>query len=380
MLKRWGLICILTLSMLALYSMPAAACGGPLSAGQNIHLQKSETLVAWHNGTEYYMTNFTYTTSGDPKNFGWVLPLPAEPQKIEAGDLKTFETLHYDSQRPTFSFNLFSRGNTAGAPGGAQVLQQTRINSLDITIVKGNGSQIVEWATQNGFNVDEMTRAHLLQYAKASPIFMAAKYDLSSVTQEQKDKQLKGGVSTPVLLTIKTSQLWVPMELLAVEGQYTSADFYLLTDQPVHASSLNAKLGISSEGSGIANAPGLTLNYQGQLSDGAYTSIKGQTNMGWVWPKSWLTYLSLSAPGEKVTYDVGISPSGVVHSAPYGTQPAAVIASALGQELPSWLPALPVGSFPYVLAGLIILLIGGLIFWLVRRDRRNKRELASKAI
>src|SRR5919108_694764 len=58
------------------------------------------------------------------------------------------------------------------ATAGAQVLQQVRVQALDITVVKGSGDEIVQWGRDNGFFIDKETEGHLLGYAKGSPFFM----------------------------------------------------------------------------------------------------------------------------------------------------------------------------------------------------------------
>ncbi|MBO0780407.1 MAG: hypothetical protein J2P37_16395, partial [Ktedonobacteraceae bacterium] len=239
---------------------------------------------------------------------------------------------------------------------------------------KGNGPQIVDWATGNGFTVDAHTRAHLLTYANASPIFMAAKYDTTSTEnkQQQNSNNTNPGESTPVLLTMKTAHPWIPVEMLAVDGSTTSADFYLLTDQPLNIDSLHTKLGMSPVNGDIPNAPGLSVRSQKQLSDEVFHDLSNDAHMDWLWPNSWLTYLSLSADAEQVTYDLSISPSGVIHAAPFGTPPMAIVDRTISQELPDWLPTLPPGSFPYTILSIVILGAGILLFFLIRR--RNSRK------
>src|SRR2546421_426181 len=99
------------------------------------------------------------------------------------------------------------------ASDGVQVLQQVQVEALDITVVKGSGQAVLDWATGNGFALDGDTRAHLLGYAKGSPIFMAAKYDPSRAEARH---QLQGD-GAPVLITLKVPHPWVPLEVLALD-------------------------------------------------------------------------------------------------------------------------------------------------------------------
>ena len=119
-----------------------------------------------------------------------------------------------------------------------------QIEALDITVLKGDGREVLAWCAQNGFTLDVETRDHLLGYAEGSPIFMAAKYDTS---RAQARGQLEGD-GAPVLITMPTKHIWVPLEVLALEGQQVQADLYLLTDMPVNTSSVASVLGQSPVG------------------------------------------------------------------------------------------------------------------------------------
>ena len=150
----------------------AFACGSLIAPDGDVRLARAATLIAWHDGIEHYMTTFAY--SGSEKSVGWLTPLPAVPLKIEDGGAWTFQRL----QNKRFRQERFLAGvqNTA-ASNSATVLEQVKIEALNVTVIKGSGDEIINWATQNGFFLDEDTRAHLLIYAHGSPIFMAAKYD-----------------------------------------------------------------------------------------------------------------------------------------------------------------------------------------------------------
>jgi hypothetical protein len=80
-------------------------------------------------------------------------------------------------------------------------------------------------------------------------------------------------------------------------------------------------------------------------------------------PNSWLTYLSLDAPETKVTYDMGISSTGVIRIAPYGTAPMAVVDGVASRELPM---RFPLGTPQVALTLALLLAFGVTIFFIVR--------------
>ncbi len=174
------------------------------------------------------------------------------------------------------------------------------------------------------------------------------------------------------LLTMKTAHIWVPLEVLAIEGQQVQADYYLLTDQPVYTTDFNAMAGQSSVGSEIPGTPGFVVSFQEKLTPRLFHDLSTDRNMGRVRSDSWLTYLSLDAPEPTVTYDLGVSPSGVIRLAPCGTPPMAVVDGQWSHEPPAWLPRLPLVAPQILLAVIIMLSIGGGVFLIVRGKRRAR--------
>jgi len=70
-----------------LLGAPAAAfaCGFLVSENGAVRLGETRTFVAWENGIERYITNFTF--EGPVESFGSLIPLPAEPTDVSrAGD------------------------------------------------------------------------------------------------------------------------------------------------------------------------------------------------------------------------------------------------------------------------------------------------------
>ena len=350
----------LALLLLAVQATPAAACGSLLAPNGAIRLARAATLVDWHDGVEHYMTSFTY--QGNVDNVGWIVPLPANPEKIEEGGGWTLQRLVRETH-PLPKNVLEDSVGVPQAASGAQVLQQVRVQALDITVVRGSGDEIVQWGRDNGFFIDKETEGHLLGYAKGSPFFMAAKYDTAAARARG---QIQGD-GAPVLITMKIPHPWIPFEILALDAQQTQADVYLLTDTPVYASDLDSSLGKSSVGAQVPNAAGLKVAFQERMNAALYKDLSTDKNMGWVRSDSWLTYLTLDAPDTKVGYDMGISPTGVIRIAPYGTAPMAVVDGVASRELPV---RFPLGTPQVALTLAILLAFGVAIFFIVRAALR----------
>jgi hypothetical protein len=361
-LPRQFLPATLAIGVLVSQALPALACGSLVAPNGAVRLSRATTFVSWHNGIEHYLTAFTY--QGDVANLGWIVPLPAIPTKIEEGGAWTLQRL----QRETHPLppNVLAAGAANEATPSAQVIEQVQVEALNITVLKGSGQEVLVWCQQNGFTLSDETRAHLLGYAKGSPIFMAAKYDTA---RAQARGQLQGD-GAPVLITLPTKYLWVPLEVLALEGQQVQADLYLLTDQPVNTSDLGAVIGQSPVGTQVPGAPGFTLAFQERMNASLYHDLSTDRNMGWVRPDGWLTYLTLDASEPQVTYDMAVAPSGVIRLAPYGTAPDAVVEGPKAHDLPGWLPRLLIGAPQVALTIALLLAFAAAIAFIIWRSTR----------
>jgi Uncharacterized protein conserved in bacteria (DUF2330) len=304
----------LAAGLLALTAVPAAACGGLVAPNGAVRLAKATTFVAWQDGVEHYMTSFAY--QGDVAGLGWIVPLPAVPDSVVKGGSWTLQRLERETH-PIVP-QAFEAAPLAASAKGAEVLQQVQIDALDITVLRGSGQAVVDWCTQNGFVLPDETRAHLLAYAATSPIFMAAKYDLGAASQRG---QLSGD-GTPVLITMHTPHLWVPLEVLANALDPVVADLYLLTDtRPSAPDTL---------------ASGFTLVSQERMGSLLQHDLSSDRNMSWVPTQGWLSYLTLDAPSPQVTYDMSVTPDGSVRLASMGVGPVGgAAAPALETPIPA---------------------------------------------
>jgi hypothetical protein len=301
----------------------AAACGGLVAPNGAVRLARATTFVAWHDGVERYMTSFTYqgVVSG---SLGWIVPLPAVPTKVESGGGWTLQRLFRETHPIQFDTVQSGAGisGRAAAAAPAQILQQTTVEALDITVLKGSGQAVIDWCRTNGFTLPDETRAHILMYAKASPIFMAARYDVESARRLGRFE----GDGTPVLITMPTPHLWVPLEVLANALDPVNADLYLLTDQRLTTGEQWSIFGIgtSSVGDTLPGAPGFVVRDQRPMSAALRRDLAGDRHMGWVPSSGWLTYLALDAPSPQVDYDLGVTGNGTIQLASFASRPGAV--------------------------------------------------------
>src|SRR5689334_15346924 len=153
----------------ALVAAPAVACGGLVGENGTIQLTRTTTLAAYHDGVERCVTSFEFT--GRCKEVGSIVPLPAVPQKVERGGDWTLQRLEREVAPPVpDAFDVAAP--QARATNAAEVILSTKIDALDITVLKGGGDAVGKWATEHGFLLTPDAPEMLDFYASRSPIFM----------------------------------------------------------------------------------------------------------------------------------------------------------------------------------------------------------------
>jgi Uncharacterized protein conserved in bacteria (DUF2330) len=323
---------------------PAGACGGLVGENGTIELVRTATLAAYSAGVERYVTAFEFT--GEGEEVGSIVPLPDVPTKVERGGDWTLQRLAQEVAPPVAEgFAAASAAEDAG--GRAEVILETEIDALDITVLKGGGDEVGEWAVDNGFLLTPDAPEVLDYYAERSPVFMAARFD----AQRAQALGQGAGDSTPIMATIPTDDPWVPVRILGLGldgAQNVEADVFLLTDDQPEL---------------LAGGAGLTLDRSERATDLLLSDLRSDVGMEWVPDGMWLSYLKLDAPAADLDYDLAVS-------ATAGVTPSLVDAGVPEPE------AIPVGSgdaglawWPLaagVAAGAAILSVGWLRW---RRDR-----------
>ncbi|MGH9111875.1 MAG: DUF2330 domain-containing protein [Acidimicrobiales bacterium] len=264
---------------------PAGACGGLVGENGTIELLRTTTLAAYSDGVERYVTAFEF--AGEGEEVGSIVPLPDVPTKVERGGDWTLQRLTEEVAPPADG----EEGGDLVLNASAEVILETQIDALDITVLKGGGDEVGQWAVENGFLLTPDAPEVLDYYAERSPVFMAARFDA------QRAQQLGQGAgdSTPIMATIPTDDPWVPLRILGLGldgGQTVEADVFLLTDDEPEL---------------LAGGAGLTLDRSEPASDLLLSDLRSDVGMEWVPEDMWLSYLTLEAPAAELDYDLAVS-------------------------------------------------------------------------
>jgi hypothetical protein len=282
------------LLLVALSAAPALACGGLIGPNGAVNLLQTTTFAGYHDGVEHYVTSFEFAGGGGA--FGSLTPLPGIPTTVEKGGDWTLQRLIRETDPPVPAPGLFAL-DTARAAASAEVILQTKIDALDITVLKGGAEQVGQWATDHGFRLPPDAPEVLDFYAQRSQIFLAAAFDGEAATA--RGQQIGDG--TPVHITIPTDNPWVPLRILALGKtgkEVVQADVYLMTDQA--PAMLPQPNGLN----------GMTLEHSAPANDLLLSDLRSDRGMDWVPTKAWLTKIGIDAQAPQLGYDLAVDATG----------------------------------------------------------------------
>lgn len=278
---------------------PVLACGGLVAPNGSVNLVRTTTLAAYADGVEHYVTSFEFAGGGGGK-FGSIIPLPDVPTDVRKGGRWTLQRLVQEVQ-PPLAFAAVADGAERSSLAEAEVLLETRVSALDITVLKGGGNAVGTWASENGFSLPPDAPEVLDFYADRSPIFMAVRFNL----ERAENKDLSVGDGIPVHITIPTDQPWVPLRILGLgrnANEIIEADVFLLTED---------KPAVLPQTSAPSRDQGLVLERSEPASEGLLADLRSDRGMEWLpeWGM-WLDYIRIDTPAGELTHDLAINVSG----------------------------------------------------------------------
>jgi hypothetical protein len=286
----------------------ALACGGLVTPNGTINLLKTTTLAAYHDGIEHYVTSFTF--AGEGEEVGSIIPLPGVPTDVIKGGDWTLQRLILETQpQPEARTAFFAAGEALSAD--AEVLFETKVDALDITVLKGGGDEVGEWATEHGYFLPPDAPEVLDFYAERSPIFLAARFN----AERAANQGVQTGQGTPVHIVIPTPNPWVPLRILALGRQASEliqADVYLLTDRrPDTLPQAERSRGLGTD------QRGLIQEVSEPASKTLLTDLRSDRGMKWLpTDDMWLTYIRVNETADNLTHDLAIDASGYGQPSP----------------------------------------------------------------
>jgi len=321
---------------------PILACGGLIGPNGSVNLLRTTTFAGYHDGVEHYVTAFTFAGGGG--KFGSIIPLPGIPTSVERGGDWTLQRLILETT-PQRAFATAQPAPNESSGGDAEVLLQTKVDALDITVLKGGGAAVGAWVTEHGFRLPPDAPEVLDFYADRSPIFLAASFDADAARELGQEI----GDGTPVHITIPTDNPWVPLRILGLgkgAGEIVQADVFLLTD---------------ARPSLLPNPilAGLRIDHSAAANDSLLADLRSDKGMEWVPPEAWLTRIGIDIDATRLRYDLAVDATGLARPSAVAAGLVAPVSTgtpvpARSEDLVRWLPGL-------VFLGLGVAFIGWLV-------------------
>ena len=96
-MRKFGFTTAVAMLVVLVAAPIAQACGFLVAANGAVRLGRTSTFVAWEDGIEHYITNFTF--EGEVDSFGSLIPLPSEPTDVSRAGDWTLQRLQIEVQR-----------------------------------------------------------------------------------------------------------------------------------------------------------------------------------------------------------------------------------------------------------------------------------------
>ncbi len=338
MVRRWISVSVFAMALVIAVPAVAFACGGLIAPGHAEVLRRATTLAAWHDGYEHYVTGFQF--AGSANSFGYIIPLPGVPTKIQKAGDWTLERLALEVNPPAPEPLAFAEQAVAGR--SVDVLQRVKVEALNIVVVRGGGRDVAAWAKENGFDLTPDTPDVMASYSSQGAIFALAKFDNKDAVK----RGLVEGEGTVIHFTIPMKAPWIPLRILALgkgPTEVVNADLFLLTDdRPL---SVNGQLSDS----------GITVRKSEPANEQLLADLRSDRGMEWLPAKGmWFTAMTLESPAKALGYDLSIDGGGPPAAPRFATIPiptttpgwawALIVSLAAGGVVGMWLLWRPAGS------------------------------------
>ena len=329
MTRRLISVCAFAVALVVSIPAVAFACGGLIAPGHAEVLRRATTLAAWHDGVEHYVTGFQF--AGTANRFGYIIPLPGVPTKIQKGGEWTLERLDREINP---SPEVFALAAGQAQRSSVDVLQRVKVEALNIVVVRGGGRDVAAWAKENGFDLTPDAPRVMNSYSSQGAIFALAKFD----NKEAVKRGLVEGEGTVIHFTIPMKAPWIPLRILALgkgPTEIVNADLFVLTDQ---RPSLELK--------GKLDDAGIQVRKSEPASEQLLADLRSDRGMKWLPAKGmWFTALTLETPAKTLAYDLSIDgggpPAAPRFAIPISTTPgwawALIVSLGLGGMVGMWL-------------------------------------------
>ena len=369
---------MLALACMLISPLTAAACGGMFSSDVYTEQSAERLIFALDPGKVTLYEQIHYT--GSPKDFAWVLPVPAVPT-VSTTSISLFQELDqrtaprfYQPEAPGCGGGSTS-GAPAPAPGSVNVYSSGAVGPYSYNVIGSSDSQaLTRWLTTHKYKIPAESQAEMQPYIAAHMLFLAMRLQGNTSTQDMLPVKISYATSQPtitiplrmatpmdkenlgVLVWIFAQGRYVPQNYQALQLNYNQLSNQLY-DKAAYSN-------LVSQAVDKANGHGFVTEYA-QPTSNLYTNDPELTQL--ISSHSYLTRLYTSIAPAQITLD----PSFVAASGlPNVSQMHEVANPASSQPLSCPPSAATIGAF---IGGGVLVIVLAIILFVVIRRRRNTR-------
>src|SRR6185312_5256667 len=179
---------LLALACMFVSPLTAAACGGLFTADAYTEQSAERLLFAVDPGKVTLYEQIHYT--GSPKDFAWVLPVPAVPT-VDTTSISLFQELDQDTAPRFYETEAPSCGesNMAGAPapasGAVNVYSSGAVGPYGYNVIGSSDPQaLTQWLTGHNYKIPAESQAEMQPYIAAHMLFLAMRLQGNASTQD----------------------------------------------------------------------------------------------------------------------------------------------------------------------------------------------------
>lgn len=233
------LMAVLGVLLLFLLSVPPAFADRgmvPIS-DVSIYGPGQKAIIAWNGEEEILIISTDVYASGDSVVLE-MLPLPAEPQRIEEGDFASFSRIEelMEEHLPSSWWDRF-RADVQGLEEGVKIVFHQKIGAHDITVVQVNDvTELIHWAqdflAQRGMEHDISSpklESVVGRYVEEGMEFFV--FDLIEVTSDPESIE-------PIAYQFETDFLYYPLVISSLASGETEITLFLLTPGVINLAEL----------------------------------------------------------------------------------------------------------------------------------------------
>lgn len=157
------------------------------------------------------------TFEGDPKDFGWVIPVPGKPEVDKSSNLLFASLANYTKEKEKRGIQpILEMAPSQKALQGISIIETKQVDIYDISVLSSDDpDSLAKWLREAGYQFPENSFYLLDEYIKNAWYFVVAKINPEGMTVDTETRLAKGQ-ATPLKIKFKTEKLVYPLKISSI--------------------------------------------------------------------------------------------------------------------------------------------------------------------